>query len=209
MADIAAKWQISGEYFENCNCSVVCPCLVSANAPLTSRPTEGYCAVIFGIHIDKGRHGDTTLDGLNVAMVAYTPGPMAEGNWKVAAYIDARASEQQGKALGDIFGGGNGGPMAAFAPLIAENLGVKQVPIAYRVEGKKRSVEIAQAMHAAVRPLPSLREGEEIWMASGHPFAPDKLSLAIGEAGSTFEDYGMRWNNSGRNAHYAPINWGN
>ena len=22
-----AKWQLSGDYFENCNCNVVCPCL--------------------------------------------------------------------------------------------------------------------------------------------------------------------------------------
>lgn len=26
------KWQLSGDYFENCNCSVVCPCLVSKAA---------------------------------------------------------------------------------------------------------------------------------------------------------------------------------
>jgi hypothetical protein len=40
MAD-QVQWQLSGDYFENCNCSVVCPCLVSKAAPLTSRPTEG------------------------------------------------------------------------------------------------------------------------------------------------------------------------
>src|SRR6266550_2908677 len=28
------KWQLSGDYFENCNCNVVCPCLVSTIAPL-------------------------------------------------------------------------------------------------------------------------------------------------------------------------------
>ena len=35
------QWHFSGDYFENCNCSVVCPCFVSKSAPLTSRPTEG------------------------------------------------------------------------------------------------------------------------------------------------------------------------
>lgn len=210
MADPVAKWQLSGEYFENCNCDVVCPCLVSVKAPMSSRPTEGFCAVMFAIHIEKGRHGDTPLDGLNAAMIAYTPGPMGEGNWKVAAYIDARANEAQGKALGDILGGGNGGPVAAFAPLVTENLGARQVPIAYHVEGKRRSIEIAGIMNAAVRPLPSPRAGgEEMWIAAGHPFNPDKLALAVGESGSTFHDHGMRWDNSGRNGHYAPINWAN
>jgi hypothetical protein len=27
--------------------------------------------------------------------------------------------------------------------------------------------------------------------------------------GSTFNDHGMRWDNSGKNGHYAPINWSN
>ena len=49
-----AQWHLSGDYFENCNCSVVCPCLVSKNAPLTSRPTEGVCDVAFIFHIESG-----------------------------------------------------------------------------------------------------------------------------------------------------------
>ncbi len=28
MADV--QWHLSGDYFENCSCSIVCPCLVSA-----------------------------------------------------------------------------------------------------------------------------------------------------------------------------------
>ena len=42
-----------------------------------------------------------------------------------------------------------------------------------------------------------------------HLVAPDKLALAVGAAGNTFADYGMRWDNSGKNGHYAPIRWSN
>jgi hypothetical protein len=35
-----AQWHLSADYFENRNCSVVCPCFMSKNAPPTSRPTE-------------------------------------------------------------------------------------------------------------------------------------------------------------------------
>jgi hypothetical protein len=49
----------------------------------------------------------------------------------------------------------------------------------------------------------------EIWAAIGHPVAPDKLALAVGADGSTFTDHGMRWDNSGKNGHYAPISWSN
>jgi hypothetical protein len=45
---------------------------------------------------------------------------MAEGNWSVAAYIDERADDKQTEALGAIFTGAAGGPMAAFAPLIGK-----------------------------------------------------------------------------------------
>jgi hypothetical protein len=74
------SWHFSGDYFENCNCSVVCPCFVSKAAPLTSRPTEGVCDVALIFHIESGSYDRTTLDGLNVAVAVHTPGPMGEGN---------------------------------------------------------------------------------------------------------------------------------
>jgi hypothetical protein len=33
--------------------------------------------------------------------------------------------------------------------------------------------------------------------------------MAVGEEGSTWSDYGLRWDNSGRNGHYAAITWSN
>ena len=68
------NWQLSGDYFENCNCSVVCPCLISPAPPLTSRPTEGVCDVALAFHIDKGNYGTVALDDLNLALIAHTPG---------------------------------------------------------------------------------------------------------------------------------------
>jgi hypothetical protein len=62
-----ATWQLSGDYFENCNCEVVCPCLVSSGAPLTARPSQGVCDVALFFHIEQGTYGELSLDGLNVA----------------------------------------------------------------------------------------------------------------------------------------------
>jgi hypothetical protein len=182
------QWQFSGDYFENCNCSVVCPCLVSTAAPLTSRPTEGVCDVAAIFHIEKGSYGDVALDGLNVAVAIHTPGPMGEGNWSVGAYIDERADDKQTEALG---------------------VGAKKVPITYRIEGKKRSAEIPGILHMAVDPLPTMHASGEMWANAGHPISPDKLAFAVGAAGNTFTDHGMRWDNSGKNGHYAPITWSN
>jgi hypothetical protein len=200
------QWQIKGEYFENCNCQIVCPCLVSTQAPLTSNPTEGDCHVVFVIHIDRGRYGDVPLDGLNVAMIGESHGPMANGNMTGAAYIDERANDKQMEALGAIFGGTAGGPMAGLAPLFGKNLGAKKARIAFHLDGKARSAEIPDVLNMSVHALPSLGEGE-IWAATGHPFNPTRLALAAGGEKSTFADHGFRWDNSGRNGHYAAIDW--
>lgn len=204
-----SNWQISGDYFENCNCDVVCPCLMSTEPPFTAEPTAGACEVAFGFHVDRGRFGDVQLDGLNAALIARAPGPMAEGNWSVALYVDERADERQRAALQAIFTGAAGGPVGALAPLVSTVLGVKAVPITYRIDDKRRSVEIPGVMHVAVHPTPSIVPDREIWASNVHPFAPERVAIAVGEEGSTWADYGMRWDNSGKNGHYAPISWSN
>ncbi len=173
-----------------------------------TQPTTGACEVAFGFHIDQGSYGGATLDGLNVAMAVRTPGPMAEGNWSAALYLDERADEQQRQALQAIFTGSVGGPPAALAPLISTVLGVKTVPITFHKEGKRRSVEIPSVMQLAVHAVPSMNPDEEIWAKNAHPFAPS-IAMAVGDEKSTWADYGMRWDNAGKNAHYAPINWSN
>src|SRR5204863_174572 len=85
---LMTQWQLTGDYFENCNCDVVCPCLFSPSPPLTATPTQGACEVAFAFHVDQGRFGDVPLDGLNVAMIARSPGPMAQGNMAAALYLD-------------------------------------------------------------------------------------------------------------------------
>jgi hypothetical protein len=161
-----------------------------------------------GFHIDRGNYNEVPLDGLNVAMIARTPGPMAEGNWSIALYLDERADARQRQALEVIFTGADGGPLAAAAPLISTVLGVKAAPITYHKEGKRRSVEIPSIMHLAVHALPSLNPDAEIWAENAHDFAT-RVAMAVGEDKSTWTDYGMRWDNSGKNGHYAPIKWSN
>ena len=208
MAD-PISWRLSGDYFENCSCSLLCPCLMSAAAPLTSRPTEGVCNVPLVFHIDSGRYGDVVLDGLNVFVILQSPGVMAEGNWLAATYVDERADDAQTEALTAIFSGAAGGPMAAFTPLIGKNLGVSKVPITFRIEGKTRSAEIPGILHMSVDPLPTMHPSGEIWANIGHPVNADRMALAVGAAGNTFNDRGMRWDNSGKNGLYAPIRWSN
>lgn len=202
-------WHISGEYFESCNCAVVCPCLFSTNRPFTSKPTEGFCDTAYACHINTGSHGDVVIDDLNAVMMAHMPGSFAEGNWSIALYLDERADAWQRRALQAIFSASAGGPLGIIAPLISTVLGVKFVPITFKVEGKRRSIEIPKTMHIAVKALPSTGDSQnEIWALNAHPLAP-RLALAVGDQDSVWEDYGMSWDNSGKYGHYASISWSN
>ena len=104
------RWQIVGDYFENCNCDVVCPCVFSPGPLFTARPTNGFCEVAFAFHVDQGRYGEVTLDGLNAIVMVRSPGTMADGNWSVAVYLDDRTDGRQREALQTIFTGSAGVP---------------------------------------------------------------------------------------------------
>jgi hypothetical protein len=88
-------------------------------------------------------------------------------------------------------------------------LGIKAVPIAYHKEEKRRAVEIPGVLQMAVRATPGLDPEKEVWATNAHPFAPEGVAMAVGDTGSTWADYGRRWDNSGKNGHYAPIKWSN
>lgn len=203
-------WQIAGDYFENCSCEVVCPCTFSPLGPLLAQPTsaDGSCEVPLAFHIESGTYGEVSLEGLNAVVALRTPGVMSEGNASVALYIDERADERQRDALTAIFSGSGGGPMGALAPLVGNVLGVTAVPIRYQIEGNRRSVEVPGAMQLAVRSMPGIT-GEGIAADGAHPLFPTGLMMAVGDAGSVYEDHGMRWDNSGKNAHHAAFRWSN
>lgn len=211
MSTATVTWQIEGDYFENCSCDVVCPCIFSANPPLSSRPSShnGACEVPIAFHVDRGRYGDTGLDGLNTVVVGRTPGPMGEGDMQVAIYLDERADQAQQEALTAIFTGAAGGPMGLLAPLVGEVLGARQTRIDYRIEGKRRVCEIPGVLSMAVRPVQSVDPDAELVVHNAHPFAMGGVVLAVGEEGSTFADHGLSFDNSGRNGHYARIAWSN
>lgn len=209
MTQAATRWRLQGDYFENCNCDFLCPCLFAPGGPLTELPTQGHCDVMLAVHIDTGLYGDTSLDGLNAVIVAHAEGSMGGGGWKVGLYVDAKANEAQRSAMGAILSGNEGGPMGAFAPLIGEVLGLEFVPITFTKDGRRRAVEVPGHVHMSVTGVPSMKPDTDVWVEAGHPFAPDRLALATGNENSTLNAFGMSWDNSGKNGHYAPISWSN
>ena len=203
MANVA--WQISGDYFEACSCDSVCPCPTSA---LAARPTKGSCDAGLVFHVDRGRYGNTSLDGLNFAVLLHTPGPMIQGNWTVGLVLDERASAQQREALTTIASGQGGGPMAALGPLIGTFAGTEAKPIRIEGSGMRRSVSIPGMLDLDVEGIPGAKQGEPIYFDNvGHP-AASRLALAKASR-SHLHGFGINWDETsgGNNGHFAPFAW--
>jgi hypothetical protein len=108
--------------------------------------TYDFCRVTLVFDIREGEVDGTDIGGLKVALIADTPKVMTEGNWRVGAFIDEQASEDQAEKLAQVFTGQLGGPMAAIGPLVGEMLGVERAPIEIRDEGLRHGVRIGDAI---------------------------------------------------------------
>ena len=202
-------WKIKGEYLENCNCAVLCPCLLgprNARGGAAAAPTEGHCDVPLIFRIDSGQYGATSLAGTHAGMVFYTPGAMGDGNWTVATYVDERAGAEQRAGLEAIFTGQAGGGLGALAALVSTRLPTKAVPIEFGVEGRRRWARIPGILDVEVEGIPGRAPDSEAWIDNvRHPVA-SRLAAARATRGS-YRDHGFNWDNSGRNGHYASFEW--
>ena len=198
---MAEQWNLTGTYFESCNCEAACPCV------FLSAPSDGECTVLVAWHIEQGRFGEVALDGLNVALAAHAPGHMMQVPWRVALYLDAKASEAQAGALTQIFAGQAGGHFARVGAHIGEVLGVKNVEMSYEAEGKKRSLRMADIAEAEIEALAG-QGGEDITV-NNHPLciAPGFPAVVAKSTRLTYRDHGLAWELSEKNGFYSPFRY--
>ena len=199
------KWQISGEYFEACNCDFLCPCIVTNMA---GQPTNGYCDVTLVFHIDQGRYGSEKLDGLNFVVAIHSPGVMGKGNLAVGVITDERATAAQKEAIVQIASGQGGGPMAALGPLVGKLLGVEARPIRFEKNGLGRSASIPGVLDQAVLGVTGANPDEPIVVDS--TIHPVNTRVALAKATrSHLHAFGINWDDTsgGNNGHFAPFNW--
>jgi len=140
------SFSVEGDYFETCTCDVSCPCIWLKPADRDA------CDVMFAWHVTAGQKDGVDLSGLNAVMAVHSPKQMTDGGWKVALYVDDRATPEQSEALGAVFSGGAGGHLAALGPLIGEVAGVAPASISFdRTDG---------SLHAEVAGVLSMEAAE-------------------------------------------------
>ena len=148
-------FSVKGDYFEACSCDVSCPCIWLGPA------TQEACDVLLAWHVTEGQRDGVDVSGLNAVMAVHTPKQMTDGNWKVALYLDDRATPEQSEALGAVFSGGAGGHLAALGPLIGEVVGVAPASISFSRSGGSLNAEVGDLL--------SMESEEMVGMDGSHP----------------------------------------
>lgn len=197
-----ANWNVKGTFTEACNCEAVCPCI------FFSPPTDDSCTVLLGWHIDQGTFDGVSLDDLNAAMLAYSPGHMKDGDWKVALYVDDRADSGQNEALMGIFSGQAGGHLSKLAPLIGEVLGARPATICVNESGGNFSLSVDGVGSVEAKAIEGQNGGAVT--ISGHPFAvaPGETGVVARSEKLTIDDYGFKLDVSDKTAMSSPFSYG-
>lgn len=198
-------WRLRGEYLENCNCDILCPCITSS---LQGPADNERCYVPFAMHIVEGDSDGVRLDGLNAVLVVDSPAVMGAGGWRVAVYLDERADDQQRAALGAVLSGAQGGPPEMLAGLVGEQLGVKFVPISFSFAGDRKRVEVPGIMEFEVEGLHS--PNSTAVMEIVNVFHPMGSNLPIARSITGWyrdPDYGLAFDNTGKNGHFRDFAW--
>jgi hypothetical protein len=198
---MAEKWNLTGTYCEACNCEVACPCV------FLSAPTGGDCTLLVGWHIDKGNFGNVDLGNLNVALAVHSPGHMAKVKWRAALYFDRNASEKQKNALTQIFTGQAGGHPGMLVSHIGDVLGIRQVPIEYKADGKRRTLKIADVAESEIEAIEGQGGGDVT--VDGHPLciAPGYKAVVAKSKKLNYQDHGLHWEISGKNGFFSPFSY--
>lgn len=200
------SWQVSGQYYETCNCDFVCPCVPGQ---LAVRPTHGTCIFAMAFQIEQGGFGAVALDGLGFILLGLTPAEMGSGNWSVGVIADDRATAEQRDAIAAIASGAAGGPIAGLSGLVGTFLGVESSPIRFDRSGATWSVTAPGVVEMAAAGAKGLNPaGEPLQLShTGHP-AADTFTLAH-PSKSHVHALGLAWDDvSGKNnGQYAPFSW--
>jgi hypothetical protein len=190
-------YDLQGTLLEACSCGVLCPCWIGED------PDGGSCDAFVAYHFDAGMIRGVDVAGLSLVNVVKIPGNvLTPGSWKIAMFVDERATDQQQQALVDAYTGKLGGPLADLAGLVGEVVDVRRAPISHEIRGGTGELRIGDVVAADMAPFTgpdgkttTLRDS----VFSTVPGSPAYVSKASKHT-VNLPEYGMVWSFEGRNA---------
>ena len=140
------SYSLEGDLLEVCNCDVLCPCWIGED------PDNGTCDSVMGYNVRSGTIDGVDVSGRTLAFAVHIPGNVLAGNWKVALFVDDKASQPQEDALVAAFSGKLGGPLADTASLIGEVAAVERASITFDVQEGMGTLIIGDVAECVMEP---------------------------------------------------------
>lgn len=200
------EWTMKGVEYGHCNCDTGCPC------QFNSLPSHGHCRAHSFFHVERGRFGDVTLDGLNWGFLAAWPGPIHMGDGTCVVVIDERANAKQRAALEAIAQGRETEPGSlitqVFSAMISRSLPTlyKPIDLAVDIEAGKAHVRVPGLIDAEATPIKNPVTGVEqrarVILPAGFEFTEAEFVTGRCRTQGPIE-----LNFDGTHAHLAPIHW--
>jgi hypothetical protein len=172
------KWSLEADFLQACNCDYGCPCEFSAP------PTKGFCEGMGVWRINRGKFGNTPLDGLSFGFAAHWPKALHEGNGTAVFFFDQRATAEQRDGLMKIVTGQEGGlPFEILATTVSTVLPSQYVPIEFNLNGRQSSVRLGDAGRISLEPIknPVTKEPEDVRITHGTGFVFKEADCASGK----------------------------
>jgi hypothetical protein len=196
-AGTSVVYDLKGTLLEACSCGILCPCWVGED------PDQGTCDAFMAYQFDEGTIRGVDVSGLSFVSVVQIPGNvLTPGSWRIAIFVDDRASDEQLDALVAAFSGKLGGPLADLAGLVGEIVDVKRAPIVHEIRDGAGSLRIGDSVIAEMAPYAgpdgsttTLRDS----LFSTVPGSPAYVAKASRHE-VNLPEYGMAWSFEGRNA---------
>ena len=190
-------YDLQGTLLEACSCGVLCPCWIGED------PDGGSCDAFVAYHFDAGSVRGVDVGGLNIVNVVKIPGNvLTPGSWKIAMFIDEKATDEQQQALVDAYSGKLGGPLADLAGLVGEVVDVRRAPISHEIVDGKGELRIGDFVSAEMAPF-TAADGKTTTLRdtvfSTVPGSPAYVGKASRHT-VNLPEYGMVWSFEGRNA---------
>lgn len=151
------KWFIKADYVETCNCDYGCPC------NFNGFPTYGFCRALVLYHITVGNYDNVKLDGTDVIYAGSWPKAIHEGNGTMQLFVSKSATEDQRKAIVNIFTGRakGEGPFTVFANTIRYFLDPQFVDISVKINGRNSSFSVPDVLDVQIDSFKNPVTGEE------------------------------------------------
>jgi len=200
------EWNMKGWEIANCNCNWGCPC------QFNQLPSHGDCKAHVFVHIDQGKFGDVSLDGLRWGIVAAWPGAIHQGNGTMQIVVDERANDAQRAALEAIAMGKETEPMkvvwSVYAAMTTRFLPTmaKKIEMTADIDERTGTVNVDGLVKAEISPITNAKTGlphrVRVDLPSGFEFSQAEFASGTAKVqGAIPLDF------TKTHAHFARVHW--